>query len=53
MEIYLYEVTFEIAAEDAQTGGELLEGALNSINEHAIVDYDISTEVVRVVYTAQ
>jgi hypothetical protein len=53
MEIYLYEVTFEIAAEDAQAGGELLESVLVSINEHNIIDYDIDTRVTRVSYTAQ
>lgn len=53
MDIFLYEVVFEVAAEDAQAGGEMLEQALKNIPEQAVLDYDISEEVTRVVYTAQ
>lgn len=53
MDIFLYEVVFEVVADDAQTGGELLEQALKNISNPAVLDYDISEEVTRVVHTAQ
>lgn len=45
MEIYLYEVVFEIAAEDAQSGGEMLKEALDNMPAQEILAYEISEEV--------
>ena len=53
MEIFLYEVVFEVAAEDAQSGGELLENALNEMPAQEILGYEINEEVTLVRYTHQ
>lgn len=53
MEIYLYEVVFEIAAEDAQSGGEMLEKALDDIAAQEILAYEINEEVTLVRHIPQ
>ncbi len=53
MEIFLYEVVFEVAAEDAQSGGELLENALNEMPAQEILGYEINEEVTLVRHTPQ
>ena len=53
MEIFLYEVVFEVAAEDAQSDGELLEKALGDIPVQEILAYEISEEVTLVRHTPQ
>ena len=53
MEIYLYEVVFEIAAEDAQSGGEMLEKALDDMPAQEILAYEINEEVTLVRHTPQ
>ena len=45
MEIYLYEVVFEVAADDAQSGGKMLEKALDDMPVQEILAYEISEEV--------
>ena len=53
MEIYLYKVVFEVAAKDAQSGGEMLEEALDDMSAQEILAYEISEEVTLVRHTPQ
>jgi len=53
MEIYLYEVVFEVAADDAQSGGKMLEKALDDMPMNEILAYEISEEVTLVRHTPQ
>lgn len=53
MEIFLYEVVFEVAANDAQSGGEMLEKALDDMPVQEILAYEISEEVTLVRHTPQ
>ena len=53
MEIFLYEVVFEVAANDAQSGSEMLEKALDDMSFQQKTAYEINEEVTLVRHTPQ
>ena len=53
IELFLYKVVFEVAANDAQSGGEMLEKALDDMPVQEILAYEISEEVTLVRHIPQ